>query len=76
MLIGLKNAPTMFSRIFIVTLWENIHKFMEVYMYHWIVYSILKAFKIAQSDVWLMQVVTNFFEYEEVYFFAYHLETC
>jgi len=39
---GLKNAPTIFSRIVIATFRDYIHKFLEVYMDDWIMYSLLK----------------------------------
>jgi hypothetical protein len=39
---GLKNAPTFFSRIVIEPFREFIHKFIEVYMDDWMVYSLLK----------------------------------
>lgn len=39
---GLKNTLDVFSRIVIASFWEYIHKFLEVYMDDWIVYSLLK----------------------------------
>jgi hypothetical protein len=39
---GLKNAPTMFSQIMISTFCDFIHKFLEVYLDDWMVYSLLK----------------------------------
>jgi hypothetical protein len=42
MLFGLKNAPTIFSRVVIVAFKEFIHQFLEVYMNDWKVYSLLK----------------------------------
>ena len=39
---GLKNAPTIFSRVVIATFKEFIHQFLEVYLDNWIVYSLLK----------------------------------
>ena len=39
---GLKNAPTIFSRVVIVVFKEFIHQFLEVYLDDWIVYSLLK----------------------------------
>ena len=42
MLFGLKNALAVFSRIVIAAFWEYIHKFLEVYMDDWTVYSFLK----------------------------------
>ena len=39
---GLKNAPAVFSRIIIAAFREYIHKFLEVYMDDWTVYSLLK----------------------------------
>ena len=39
---GLKNAPTVFSRIVIAAFQEYIHKFPEVYKDYWTVYSLLK----------------------------------
>lgn len=39
---GIKNAPTVFSRLVIATFQEFIHKFVEVYMDSWIVYILLK----------------------------------
>ena len=39
---GLKNAPTIFSRVVIVAFKEFIHQFLEVYLDDWTVYSLLK----------------------------------
>lgn len=39
---GLKNAPTIFSRIVIAAFREYVHKFMEVYLDDWTVYRLLK----------------------------------
>jgi hypothetical protein len=39
---GLKNAPALFSRVFIATFKEFIHQFIEVYLDNWTVYSLLK----------------------------------
>jgi hypothetical protein len=39
---GLKNAPTVFSRIVIAYFHEFIHKFVEVYMDDWTMYNLLK----------------------------------
>jgi hypothetical protein len=39
---GLKNAPDIFSRVFIDDFKEIIHQFLEVYLDEWIVYSLLK----------------------------------
>ena len=38
---GLKNAPTIFSRIVVAAFKEFIHKFLAVYMDDWIVYGML-----------------------------------
>jgi hypothetical protein len=40
--LGLKNPPTIFSRVVIVVFKEFIHQFLEVFMDNWIVYSLLK----------------------------------
>jgi hypothetical protein len=39
---GVKNAPTLFSRVVIATCKEFIHLFLEVYMDYWTIYSLLK----------------------------------
>jgi hypothetical protein len=39
---GLKNAPTIFSRVVIVAFKEFIHHFLEVYLDDWTFYSLLK----------------------------------
>jgi hypothetical protein len=39
---GLKNAPTIFSRLVIETFKEFIHQFLEVYLDDWIIYNLLK----------------------------------
>jgi hypothetical protein len=39
---GLKNAPTIFSRVVITAFKEFIHQFLEVYLDDWTVYSLLK----------------------------------
>lgn len=38
----LKNAPTIFSKVDVATFKEFIHKFLEVYFNHWIVFGLLK----------------------------------
>jgi putative transposase len=42
MLFGLKNAPTIFSRLFIVAFKEFIHQFIKVYLDYWTIYSLFK----------------------------------
>jgi hypothetical protein len=39
---GLKNAPTIFSRVVIIAFKEFIHQFLEVYLDDWKIYSPLK----------------------------------
>jgi hypothetical protein len=39
---GLKNAPAIFSRVVVVTFKEFIHKFLEVYLDDWTMFSLLK----------------------------------
>jgi hypothetical protein len=39
---GMKNAPAIFSRVFIVAFKEFIHQFLKVYLDDWTVYSLLK----------------------------------
>jgi hypothetical protein len=39
---GLKNAPAFFSRVVVEYFKEFIHKFLEVYLDDWIVFSLLK----------------------------------
>jgi len=39
---GLKNAPTVFSRVVVATFKEFIHKFLEVYLDDWTVFIPLK----------------------------------
>jgi hypothetical protein len=39
---GLKNAPTIFSRLVVVAFKEFIHKFLEAYLYDWMVFILLK----------------------------------
>lgn len=41
MLFGLKNAPTIFSRVVVATFREFIHKFLEVYFDIWTVFGLL-----------------------------------
>jgi hypothetical protein len=42
MLFGLKNAPTIFSRVVIETFKEFIHQFLEVYLDDWTIHSLVK----------------------------------
>jgi hypothetical protein len=42
MLFGLKNAPTIFSRVIIASFKEFILQFLEVYLDDWTMYSLLK----------------------------------
>jgi hypothetical protein len=39
---GLKNAPSVFSRVVVADFKDFIHKFLEVYLDDWIVFSLLK----------------------------------
>jgi len=39
---GLNNAPAIFSRVMVATFKDFIHKFLEVYLDDWIVFSLLK----------------------------------
>ena len=39
---GMKNAPTIFSRVVIAMFKEFIHKFLEVYLDDWTAYNLLK----------------------------------
>jgi hypothetical protein len=39
---GLKNAPTIFSRVVIDAFKEFIHQFLEVYLDDWTIYILLK----------------------------------
>jgi len=39
---GLENATTLFLRIIIAAFWDYIHRFIEVHMDDWLVYSFLK----------------------------------
>jgi hypothetical protein len=39
---GLKNAPAMFSRVVVPTFKEFIHTFLEVYLYDWTVFNLVK----------------------------------
>jgi hypothetical protein len=48
---SLKNAPAVFSKIFIATFCDFIHRFLEFYMDEWTVYSLLKEYV---GIVWLM----------------------
>ena len=38
---GLKNAPTIFSRVVIVVFKEFIHKFLDVYFDDWIIFGLM-----------------------------------
>ena len=39
---GLKNAPTIFSRIVVASFKDFIHKFLALYMDYWTVYVLVK----------------------------------
>jgi len=39
---GLKNAPTIFSRVVVATFKEYIHKFLEVYLDDWTIFGLVK----------------------------------
>jgi hypothetical protein len=39
---GLKNVPTIFFRVVVATFKEFIHKFLEVYLDDWTMFSLLK----------------------------------
>jgi hypothetical protein len=39
---GLKNSPVVFSRVVVATFKEFIHKFLEVYLYYYMVFILLK----------------------------------
>ena len=38
---GLKNAPTIFSRVVVAVFKEYIHKFLEVYFDDWTVFGLI-----------------------------------
>jgi hypothetical protein len=66
---GLKNAPAVFSRVVVATFKEFIHKFLEVYLDDWTVFSLLKDhIEVLQAHVGSVQTVSYFTELEEVYF--------
>lgn len=48
---GLKNVPTIFSRVVVDEFKEFIHKFLEVYLDDWIVFGIVKKHT---TSLWLM----------------------
>ena len=39
---GLKNVPTIFSRVVVAAFKEDIHKFLEVYLDYWTVFGLVK----------------------------------
>jgi hypothetical protein len=39
---GLKNAPVIFSRVVVVSFKDLIHKFLEVYLDDWTIFTLLK----------------------------------
>jgi hypothetical protein len=39
---GLKNAPTIFSKVVVIAFKDFIHKFLEVYLDDWTIFSLLK----------------------------------
>jgi hypothetical protein len=39
---GLKNPPMIFSKVVVAAFKEFIHKFLEVYLYDWKIFSLLK----------------------------------
>jgi hypothetical protein len=39
---GLKNAPAIFSKVVVASFKEFIHKFLEVYLDDWKVFSLFK----------------------------------
>jgi hypothetical protein len=39
---GLKNAPAIFSRVVVAAFKDFIHKFLEVYLDDWTMFSLLK----------------------------------
>jgi len=41
---GLKNTPTIFSRVVVVTFKDYIHEFLEVYFDDWTMFGILKEY--------------------------------
>jgi hypothetical protein len=42
MILGLKNAPTIFSRVVVEAFKEFLHKFLEAYFDDWTIFSLLK----------------------------------
>jgi hypothetical protein len=41
---GVKNAPTIFSRVVVASFKDFIHKFLEVYLDDWTVFNLLKDY--------------------------------
>jgi hypothetical protein len=65
---GLKNAPAIFSRVFIVAFKEFIHQFLEVYLDDWTVYSLLKKpYRGLVADVRKMQTMSDIVKHQEVH---------
>lgn len=60
---GLKNSPAVFSRVVVVAFRDYIHKFVELYLDDWTVYSMLKdhamKLRLMLDKCWQMQLSCN-----------------
>ena len=60
---GLKNAPTIFSRIVVAAFKEYIHKFLEVYLDNWTVFGLVKHYitslRLMLDTCWWHQIALN-----------------
>jgi hypothetical protein len=67
--IGLKNAPTIFSRVVVEAFKEFLHKFLEAYFDDWTVFSLLKNhIECFKANVGQVEAVLDCLKPEEVHF--------
>jgi hypothetical protein len=57
----MKNAPVVFSRVVVAAFQEFIHKFLEVYLHDWTVFSLLKDHILSDQQFFAVKMVDDYF---------------
>ena len=60
---GLKNTPTIFSKVVVVVIKEFIHKFLKVYFDDWTIFGLMEkhvgALRLMLAKCWEHQILLN-----------------
>jgi len=74
MLFGLKNEPTILSRVVVAVFKQFIRKFLEVYLDDWTIFNLLKDH--VEMLLLMLEKCRQFQILERSTFYAHHLESC